>query len=151
MTTVVGAFETREMASRAVDALLAEGFAPDQISVLGRHGQLASVTQRTRRRPASLPAPSIGAVAGAALAGVIALAIPGVGPLLALGVGRAAPSGPGRRPDRWPDRLPCLARRAQGGGRALRRARARGGLPGRGSYGPRARSPGAGDPGVGGR
>ena len=86
MTTIVGAFETREMAARAVDALLAEGFAPDQISVLGRHGQPVSVTPENETATSVATGASIGAVAGAALAGVIALAIPGVGPLLALGV-----------------------------------------------------------------
>ena len=88
MGTVIGAFETRDMAARAVDTLLAGGIRPDQVSVLGSHGEVATIT------PDNEPARSaaIGASLGAALGGVASLlagaalfTIPGIGPILALG------------------------------------------------------------------
>ncbi|GAC1407052.1 MAG: hypothetical protein NVSMB65_21670 [Chloroflexota bacterium] len=85
MSTRIGAFETRQMAAHAVDALLAAGFHPDQVSVLGRHGELADVTPENETATSMATGASIGAVAGAVLVGVIALAVPGVGPLLAVG------------------------------------------------------------------
>src|SRR5207244_1205305 len=42
--TVLGAFATRELAERAIDALIAGGFGPDDVSALGRHGALADPT-----------------------------------------------------------------------------------------------------------
>ena len=44
METVLGAFETRRMAERAIDDLLAAGFSPDQLSALGRHGEAMELT-----------------------------------------------------------------------------------------------------------
>ena len=88
MTTVLGAFETRESAARAVDELIAARFEPDEISVLGPEGELASVTPEgeTARRTAT--GAGIGAAIGglgSILIGMAALAIPGVGPIVVLG------------------------------------------------------------------
>ncbi len=85
MSTLIGAFETRQMAAHAVDALLAAGFPPDQVSVLGRHGELSDVTPENETATRVATGASMGAVAGAVLMGVVALAVPGVGPLLAVG------------------------------------------------------------------
>jgi len=52
MGTVIGAFERREMAARAVDILLSGGVRADRVSVLGRTGKAADITPRTSRRAA---------------------------------------------------------------------------------------------------
>ncbi len=85
MYTLVGAFETREAAGAAVDDLLAGGFPPDQVSVLGKHGEIVNLTPENETATHVAYGAGIGAAAGLALAGVVALAVPGVGPLLALG------------------------------------------------------------------
>lgn len=88
MSIVIGAFETRERAAQAVDQLVAGGFAPDQISVLGRHGEEPTLTPEHETASRVATGASIGAALGAfgAIAvGVAALAIPGLGPVLALG------------------------------------------------------------------
>jgi hypothetical protein len=85
MYVLVGAFETREAAGAAVDALLAGGFPPDQVSVLGKHGETATLTPENETATHVVYGAGIGAAAGLALSGIVALAVPGVGPLLALG------------------------------------------------------------------
>jgi hypothetical protein len=88
MGTVVGAFETREMAERAVNDLMAAGFRADQLSVLGRHGELADVTPEGETATRTAAGTGIGAAVGglgSLLLGAAALAIPGIGPVLALG------------------------------------------------------------------
>src|SRR5438270_3526414 len=90
MSTLIGAFETREMAAGAVDQLLAGGFRADQVSVLGRHGELTDVTPENETGTSVATGASIGAVAGAVLAGLVALAVPGIGPLLVVGAWGAA-------------------------------------------------------------
>jgi hypothetical protein len=86
--TVLGAFETRRMAERAVDDLLAAGFHADQLSVLGRHGELTDLTPENETADKTIAGAGIGAAIGGfgSLAlGVVVAAIPGIGPVLALG------------------------------------------------------------------
>lgn len=88
MATVIGAFETRELAGRAVDELIAAGFEAGSVSVLGRDGELADVTPENETANAVAKGAGVGAVVGglgAMLAGAAALTIPGIGPVLALG------------------------------------------------------------------
>ena len=88
MTAIVGAFETRGMAERAVNELMAAGFRPDQVSVLGRDGQPTDLTPENETAGNIATGAGIGAAVGgigALLAGTAALAIPGIGPVLALG------------------------------------------------------------------
>lgn len=88
MATVIGAFETREGAARAVDDLIAAGIEPDEVSVLGRHGEVADVTPENETARDVATGAGIGAAIGglgSILVGVAALAIPGVGPVIALG------------------------------------------------------------------
>jgi heat induced stress protein YflT len=93
MSVVIGAFETREQAAAAVDEIVAGGFAPDQVSVLGRHGEVATLTPQGETAGHIATGAGIGAALGAfgAIAvGVAALVIPGLGPVLALGPFAAA-------------------------------------------------------------
>jgi hypothetical protein len=83
--TVIGAFDTREEAGVAVDELMANGFQSDQISVLGKHGEVATLTPEHTTANHVAWGVGIGAAGGLALGGIVALAVPGVGPLLALG------------------------------------------------------------------
>ncbi len=88
MGTVIGAFETREAAARAVDDLIAAGIEPDDVSVLGRHGEVADVTPENETARDIATGAGIGAAIGglgSILVGVAALAIPGIGPVVALG------------------------------------------------------------------
>jgi hypothetical protein len=88
MATVVGAFETRAMAERAVNDLLAAGFRSDQVSVLGRGGGPADLTPENETATNVATGAGIGAAVGglgALLLGAGMLAIPGVGPVLAVG------------------------------------------------------------------
>lgn len=88
MGMVVGAFETRDMAARAVDELIAQGFAPGSVSVLGRHGEIADVTPENETATSVVTGASVGASLGALgsiLIGAATLAVPGIGPLLVLG------------------------------------------------------------------
>jgi hypothetical protein len=93
MSLVIGAFETREQAAAAVDQVVAAGLAPDQVSVLGRHGEVSTLTPQGETAGHVATGAGIGAALGAfgAIAiGVAALAIPGLGPVLALGPFAAA-------------------------------------------------------------
>jgi hypothetical protein len=88
VATVVGAFETRAMAERAVNDLMAAGFRADQLSVLGRHGEVADLTPEAETATRTATGAGIGAAVGglgSLLLGVGALAIPGIGPVLAVG------------------------------------------------------------------
>jgi hypothetical protein len=88
MGTIIGAFETREMAERAVNDLMAAGFRADQLSVLGRHGELADVTPEGQTATRVATGAGIGAAVGglgSLLLGAAALAISGIGPVIALG------------------------------------------------------------------
>ncbi len=88
MPMVIGAFETRDAAAHAVDDLIAAGIAPDEVSVLGRHGEVADVTPENETARDVATGAGIGAAIGglgSILVGLAALAIPGIGPVIALG------------------------------------------------------------------
>ncbi len=88
MVTVLGSFETREAAASAVDHLIAEGFRPEDISVLQPGGKPADVTPENEPAHSVAKGAGIGAAIGgfgSILAGAASLAVPGIGPLLALG------------------------------------------------------------------
>ncbi len=93
MKTIVGLFETRYEAVRAVEALKAAGFDPDQMSVVMRDREDAAVVAETTgvvdhsgdiSAGGALGGGLLGGLAGLAL-GAGALAIPGIGPILAIG------------------------------------------------------------------
>lgn len=76
---VVGMFSTREQAERALDALLAEGFLSDSVSVVSAEGKEVSFpSPAEERRDASVRDVGIGATLG----GIAGLLI--AGPLLVL-------------------------------------------------------------------
>lgn len=85
MATIAGAFGTRDMAARAVDRLIAGGFDPGDVSVLGREGELADVTPENETARNVAVGAGVGAALGGLLVGAAAIAIPGIGPVLALG------------------------------------------------------------------
>ncbi|HZS87243.1 MAG TPA: general stress protein [Chloroflexota bacterium] len=88
MSIVIGAFELREQAAAAVDQLLAGGFAADEVSVLGRHGEVADLSPEHQTATRIATGAGIGAALGgfgSIAVGLAALAIPGLGPVLALG------------------------------------------------------------------
>jgi len=84
--TVAGIFAQREGAERAYQALLADGFARDDISLLqqGEGGRREIGVEQTATGHTTVAGVSAGAVIGG-IAGLVALAIPGIGPLLAIG------------------------------------------------------------------
>lgn len=96
MSTVVGVFESRERASEAIQALQAEGFNEENLSIVARQdegegredqgGTMESISD------GAAWGGGLGALGGV-LAGVGALAIPGIGPILAAGPIAAGLSG----------------------------------------------------------
>src|SRR5690625_281447 len=98
MSKIVGVFESRERAREAIEALEAEGFSEDDLSIVARQqegqegggqdsGDLtADITQ------GAAWGGGLGALGGL-LAGAGALAIPGIGPILAAGPLAAGLSG----------------------------------------------------------
>jgi hypothetical protein len=89
MTTVVGLFETRDAADRAIEALKAAGFGAEHLDVVAREPSLAADVGRDIRAHegaagAVLGGGIVGGVTGL-LVGVAATAIPGVGAALAAG------------------------------------------------------------------
>lgn len=91
MKTVVGVFTTRDQADSAIKALEAEGYKPEDMSVVVREGdkggEVSQVRSSTLAENTSAGAVAGGAVGGLAglLIGIGALAIPGVGALLIAG------------------------------------------------------------------
>lgn len=90
-TAAFGIFKTRMAAERCVDALIANGFRSDDVSVLAPDVQSTRelATEKNTKAPEGTTA---GAAAGGAiggtlglLAGIGALAIPGLGPFIAAG------------------------------------------------------------------
>jgi stress response protein YsnF len=86
--TVIGLFDRMDDARQLVQQLIAQGFEPDDISLVSRQ-EGEYVTERGEERSSGT---AIGAGAGAALGGVGgllvglgALAIPGIGPVIAAG------------------------------------------------------------------
>jgi hypothetical protein len=90
-TAVFGIYHTRNQAERAVDDLLAAGFANDDISVLlpDIQGSKDFAHEKNTKAPEGTTAgvTTGGAIGGTLglLAGIGALAIPGVGPFIAAG------------------------------------------------------------------
>jgi uncharacterized protein (TIGR02271 family) len=84
--TVVGVFESRDAAERAVDALRQAGFRPDQIGFAMRGGGdvPAGAVDTVESSNAGAGA-ATGAILGGLLGAAAALLIPGIGPVLALG------------------------------------------------------------------
>lgn len=91
MKTVVGVFIDRDEADRAVKALEAEGYKPEDMSVVVREGskggQATYAVESTVAEGVSAGAVTGGAIGGLAglLIGVGALAIPGIGALFIAG------------------------------------------------------------------
>jgi uncharacterized protein (TIGR02271 family) len=90
-STVVGVFREREQARAAIEALKADGFAPDAISILSPDKQATQDMAAETGTHAGSGA-ATGAVAGGILGGlggwllgIGALAIPGIGPFIAAG------------------------------------------------------------------
>ena len=100
--TVVGVFEDRDTADRAIDALRSAGFGPEQIGVVTRHDEANSHLPRAAdvnmdgvddddaAADRAGEGASIGALSGAAIGGLIGLGvlsgvIPVIGPALAGG------------------------------------------------------------------
>lgn len=97
--TVVGVFDDRDDAQRAIEALKDAGFRPDDIGVTMRDRREAETLVEDTGTKAGAGA-ATGALAGGALGGVAgwlvgigALAIPGVGPFIAAGPLAAALTG----------------------------------------------------------
>src|SRR5690242_19419983 len=86
-TTVVGVFDRREQAERAVTALEAAGFRDDQIGLAMRGEAGGNVAGRSAEESTQHAGggAATGAVLGGVLGAIAALVIPGVGPVLALG------------------------------------------------------------------
>lgn len=90
-TAVFGIYPTGEIAERAVDSLIREGFASPDISVLladTRSTKDFAHTKDTKAPEGTTAGVTTGGVIGGTLgvlAGIGALAIPGVGPLIAAG------------------------------------------------------------------
>ncbi|WP_285768581.1 general stress protein [Peribacillus sp. SI8-4] len=88
---IIGVYETGEEAIRAVEALQADGYNRDEISVVAKDKEeLRTVNEETGTKAEeglAAGAATGGILGGAAglLAGVGALAIPGIGPVLAAG------------------------------------------------------------------
>lgn len=89
--SVFGIYQSVAQAEKAVNALLADGFASDDVSALmpDHGGPNALITRKETKAPegASAGATTGGVIGGAlgVLVGIGALAIPGVGPLIAAG------------------------------------------------------------------
>jgi uncharacterized protein (TIGR02271 family) len=88
-THLVGVFETRAQAERAIDALQRAGFRDDQIGVAARHADAPYGTTDLAGDEAGAGA-ATGAVTGGVIGGLLGAAaaglIPGIGPVLAGGI-----------------------------------------------------------------
>jgi Heat induced stress protein YflT domain len=88
-STVIGLFENREAAERAVSALTSAGYTYEQVSVISNDSRKTEDTPNLDpvMSPGSFDAPTGAAVGGFAglVGGILALAIPGVGPIIAAG------------------------------------------------------------------
>jgi hypothetical protein len=88
LSTVIGAFGTREQAERAVHELLAAGFRRERISILGQHPEGSGGSSDDKGALGLVTGMTVGTAFGSVLPlllGSAALAIPGVGPIVALG------------------------------------------------------------------
>jgi uncharacterized protein (TIGR02271 family) len=85
-STVVGVFESREPAERAIDALQRAGFRPDQIGFAMRGGgDVPAGAVDTFEGSNAGAGAATGAILGGLLGAAAALLIPGIGPVLAVG------------------------------------------------------------------
>ena len=89
MSTVVGLFDDRSQAEKAVEEIKHSGIAENEISIVGKEDRLRGENNDHDVRGAKMSTGAttggtIGGLAGL-LAGAGALAIPGVGPILAVG------------------------------------------------------------------
>jgi hypothetical protein len=89
--TLVGVFDDRDMAERAVDDLEMAGFKRDQIgyAIRGSDSEqigMISDAEGAKDRAGALTGMATGGVTGGLVAAAIALMMPGVGPVLAGGV-----------------------------------------------------------------
>ena len=90
MSTVVGLFDDRSQAERAVNEIKESGIRKKKISIAGKEGRLRGEGKEEegmtggRMATGATTGGTIGGMAGL-LAGAGALAIPGVGPILAAG------------------------------------------------------------------
>jgi len=87
---VVGVFNSREEADRAVGKLLKAGFSNDQIGVIARNAEGNTVAQSVDDEGHAGSGAAIGAATGAGVAGLVSLGIsfgviPAIGPILAVG------------------------------------------------------------------
>ncbi len=83
-TAVVGVFDERAQAEKAIDALKREGFRDTEISVVGKDGRAGAGAGDGGVGRGTAWGAGIGAGAGL-LAAAGALTIPGIGPLVAMG------------------------------------------------------------------
>ncbi|MEH7116654.1 general stress protein [Neobacillus vireti] len=96
---LVGVYDTENEVIEAVESLKRQGYATDDISVIGKNKDVVNdindVTGTTTEKSAMTGAATGGAVGGllGLLAGVGALAIPGIGPIVAAGPLAAAITG----------------------------------------------------------
>ncbi len=101
MASVIGTFDSRDQAERAVAGLRKQGFTEDKVSIVTKE-QRARAGERGERGPTMARGNDLtggtltgGAIGGAAgiLAGLGAIAIPGIGPVVAAGPIAAALTG----------------------------------------------------------
>lgn len=89
-THLVGVFESRADAERAVDALHRAGFRDDQIGVAVRNADVPQVTTNLGGGDEAGTGAATGAVTGGVIGGLLGAAaaglIPGIGPVLAGGI-----------------------------------------------------------------
>ncbi|MDO6848227.1 general stress protein [Priestia megaterium] len=86
---VVGIYETEQEAIHAVESLKQEGYASEEISIIGKHKKIKKVQKETNLKAegaatGALAGGTLGSLSGI-LAGAGALAIPGIGPIVAAG------------------------------------------------------------------
>ncbi|MED3897204.1 MULTISPECIES: general stress protein [Priestia] len=86
---VVGVYETEQEAIHAVESLKKEGYASEEISIIGKHKKTKKVQKETHTKAegaatGALTGGTLGSLTGI-LAGAGALAIPGIGPIVAAG------------------------------------------------------------------
>jgi len=88
-SSVVGVFNTREEAERAVERLMTQGYTRDQVGIIGKNAE-GKVVAQTADEGHPGEGAAIGAATGAGVAGLVSLGIsygliPAIGPILAMG------------------------------------------------------------------
>ena len=105
-TTVVGVFDSRDRAERAVADLRALGFRDDQIGVALRDGDSTGTMAATDTGSRAAGGAAAGAVVGGLLGAAAALLVPGIGPA-SRSARSAGPCSPARPPARGWARSPA--------------------------------------------